>query len=404
MTVSARSASQPIIALHAPEIGERELERVRDCLARGWISSAGAVTDEFECAVARYVGVRHAVAVSSGTAALHTALLVAGVGPDDEVVVPSLTFIASVNAIAYCGARPVFVDVSPDTWTLDPDKTVTFLRQECDVRNGRLVNRATGRRVAAVMAVHVLGHPVDLDPILEAARARGVITIEDAAESLGAAYRDRKVGGLADLACLSFNGSKVVTTGGGGMVLTDSDGWAARARHLTTQARSDDREYVHDEVGYNYRLPAINAAIGIAQMERLPEILERKRRVAERYREGLAGLPLVAPAPEAAWARSTFWLYTVRLKDLRLPALRDRLLDSMRQEGIEARPLWRPIHLAPMYAAAQRYHLDHTEDIYRTAVSLPSSPGLVREDQRLVISVLERSLAEGTAGKDTSWV
>lgn len=390
MTRPAQSLARMTIGLHSPEIGAEEWRRVRECLEHGWISSAGDVTGEFERRVADYVGVAHAVAVSSGTAALHTALMIAGVGSGDEVIVPSLTFVASVNAIAYCGARPVFMDVSPSTWTMDVEKTRDFLRGECVRRDdGRLVNRKTGNRIAAVLPVHILGHPVDMDPLLEAAGE--VPVIEDAAESLGATYRGRQVGALGAAACLSFNGSKVVTTGGGGIVLTNSEAWARRARHITTQARTDPREYIHDEIGYNYRLPAINAAIGNAQMERLPDLLARKRAVAMRYRAALEGLSGVELMHEASWARSIFWLYTVRFVDGGV-ARRNGVLDALNSAGIEARPLWRPSHLLPMYAAAERYHLDHTERIYETAVSLPSSPGLTEVEQELVVTIMKGRL------------
>lgn len=394
MTRPADSLPRTAISLHAPEIGPEEWQRVRACLERGWISSAGEVTTEFERRIADYVGVRYAVAVSSGTAALHTALMVAGVGPGDEVLVPSLTFVASVNAIAYCGASPVFMDVTPTTWTMDVEKTVQFLLCECERRDSQLVNRATGRRIAAVLPVHILGHPVDMGPLLEA--AGDVPVVEDCAESLGAAYRGRNVGALGSAGCLSFNGSKVVTTGGGGAVLTNSEAWARRARHLTTQARTDPREYIHDEVGYNYRLPAINAAIGTAQIDRLPDLLARKRAIAMRYAAALQDLPDVELMVEAPWGRSIYWLYTVRVNGGDGPARRNALLTSLNEAGIEARPLWRPSHLLPMYSAAQRYHLEHAERIYQTAVSLPSSPGLSLEDQERVTSVF-RSAAIATA-------
>jgi perosamine synthetase len=385
------------IALHNPEIGEREWESVRDCLQRGWISSAGEVTEQFERRVADYVGIGHGVAVSSGTSALHVSLLVAGVGAGDEVVVPSLTFIASVNAIAYCGAAPVFIDCTPESWTLDPAKTVAFLREECDVIDGVTRNRRTGRRLAAILAVHVLGHPVDLDPVLEEARPRGIPVIEDAAESLGARYKGRAVGAIGDIASLSFNGSKIVTTGGGGMVLTNVKAWAQRARHLTTQARTHRVEYIHDEIGFNYRLPAVNAAIGIAQMERLPDMLARKRRLADVYSRELGGVRGLRLPIEAPWALSTYWLYTVRLDAAGAPGTRDRVLACLHEAGIEARPVWRPIHLLPMYAAAQRFALEYSDAIYETAISLPSSPGLTHDEQAFVTGALRQALEDRPA-------
>lgn len=378
------------IGLHTPEIGREEWERVRECLERGWISSAGEVTNEFERGVAKYLGVKHAIAVSSGTSALHVALLVAGVERGDEVIVPSMTFVASVNAITYCGATPVFVDVTADTWTLDVAKVASFLAEQCETRAGATFNRASGARIAAILPVHILGHPVDMDPLVLAAGA--IPIVEDAAESLGARYKGRMVGSLGSAACLSFNGSKIVTTGGGGMVVTDNDVWARRIRHLTTQARTDPREYIHDEVGYNYRLPAINAAIGIAQIERLPALLERKVAVAAYYRDLLAGVPGLQVMPSASWAEPTWWLYTVRVDDAAPPARRDAALDALIGAGAEARPLWRPSHMLPMYAGAERYRLEHTEPLYRTAISLPSSPGITREEQDLIISTLRASL------------
>ena len=391
------SVSRARIPLHAPEIGEREWQSVHDCLRRGWISSAGEVTEQFERCVAEYIGVRHGIAVSSGTSALHVALLVAGVDRGDEVLVPALTFVASVNAVAYCGANPVFLDCSAASCTLDPAKTVAFLREECVTADGVTRNRRSGRRIAAIVAVHVLGHPVDLDPVLAEARARGIPVVEDGAESLGAQYRGRAAGSLADIACLSFNGSKIVTTGGGGMVLTDVDTWAKRARHLTTQARVDGRGYFHDEIGFNYRLPAINAALGIAQMERLPDLLARKRRLAETYRRELGAVQGVRHVTEAPWALSTFWLYTILVAGG--AERRDRLVNRMHDAGIEARPLWRPIHLLPMYAEAQRYRLEHVEAIYAGAISLPSSPGLTEDEQAFVISTVRDAVERESASE-----
>ncbi len=378
------------IGLHTPEIGREEWERVRACLERGWISSAGEVTNEFERGVAKYLGVAHAIAVSSGTSALHVALLVAGVERGDEVIVPSMTFVASVNAITYCGAKPVFIDVTAETWTLDVAKVASFLVEHCETRDGATFNRSSGARIAAILPVHILGHPVDMDPLVLAAGA--IPIVEDAAESLGARYKGRMVGSLGAAACLSFNGSKIVTTGGGGMVVTDNDAWARRIRHLTTQARTDPREYIHDEVGYNYRLPAINAAIGIAQIERLPALLARKVAVAAYYRDALAGVPGLHVMPSASWAEPTWWLYTVRVDDDAPPARRDAALDALIGAGAEARPLWRPSHMLPMYAGAERYRLEHTEPLYRTAISLPSSPGITREEQDLIIATLRTSL------------
>src|SRR5690606_28626820 len=268
------------IPLSAPEIGGNEWQYVRECLDTGWVSSVGAFVDHFEAALAAHTGRRYAVATVNGTSALHAALVATGIGDHDEVIVSTLTFIAPANAIRYTGAAPVFVDADPHYWQMDPDKLRHLLERQCAWRAGALYNRSTGRRVRAIMPVDVLGHPVDLDAIVEIARRYELIVIEDASESLGAEYRGAPVGRHGDIVCFSFNGNKIVTAGGGGMLLTDHAEWARRARHLTTQARADPVEYVHDRVGYNYRLTNLQAAVGVAQLERLGHAVAAKRRIA----------------------------------------------------------------------------------------------------------------------------
>jgi perosamine synthetase len=303
--------AEGVIPLCVPVLGGNEWRYVKECLDTGWVSSVGPFVDRFESVVADFVGARHAVATASGTAALHVALLVAGVQPGDEVLVSALTFIAPANAVRYVGAWPVFMDAEPGFWGMDPGKVVDFLEKECGWREGTLYNKTTGRRVKAIVPVHVVGHPVDMDLIREAARKFNLVVIEDAAESLGAKYRGHMVGRLGDIACFSFNGNKVITTGGGGMIVTDNEEWAHRARYLTTQAKDDPVEYVHQEVGYNYRLTNVQAALGCAQMEQLPGYVAAKRRVAARYTETLTGTPGITPMREAPWAFGTFWMYTV---------------------------------------------------------------------------------------------
>src|SRR5271157_5808253 len=242
------------IPLIVPEISGNVWRYVKECLDTNWVSSVGSYVDRFERMVAQHVRTKHAVATVNGTAALHIALLVAGVQPNDEVVVSTLTFIAPVNAIRYVGAWPVFIDAEPDYWQVDPSGVVDFLEQGCRWHKGALHNRLTGRRVSAVIPVHILGHPVDLDPILEVARKYGLKVIEDATEGLGATYRGRPLGSIGDIGCFSFNGNKIITTGGGGMLATSNEEWAQKAKYLTTQAKDDPTEYVHSEIGYNYRL------------------------------------------------------------------------------------------------------------------------------------------------------
>jgi perosamine synthetase len=376
------------IPLHVPEIRGREWNYIRECLETNWVSSVGAFVDRFEGMVAERVGRTHAVATVNGTAALHTALMVSGIGENDEVLVPALTFIASANAVRYTGAWPVFLDVDPETWQLDPDQVRNFLQKGCRGDSGNLLNKATGRRVRAIMPVHILGHPVDMDPIMELAGSYDLVVIEDAAEGLGALYRDRPVGSAGHIACFSFNGNKIITTGGGGMLVTDDRQWAERARHLTTQAKSDPVEYEHDVVGYNYRLTNIQGAMGCAQMELLDDYIERKRRIAKRYCSALGDVVGITPMPEAPWASSTFWMYTILVDQNRYGADSRGLLRFLGDRNIMSRPLWQPLNLSPAFADIPSAECSISEDIYSRALSIPCSVGLTDEDQARVIDTL----------------
>ena len=385
-----------MIPLSVPEIRGNEWTYVRECLDTGWVSSAGAFVERFERSVADAVGARHAVATASGTAALHIAMLLAGVEPGDEVLVSSLTFIAPANAVRYAGAWPVFIDAEPEFAQMDVQRAIEFLTDGCERRGDALHDRATGRRVRAVLPVHILGHPVDLDPLLDVARRLGLAVIEDATESLGATYRDRTVGRLGDVACFSFNGNKLVTTGGGGMLVTDDDAMAARARYLTTQAKDDPIEYVHHAIGYNYRLTNIQAAIGVAQMEQLGEFLDAKRRIASRYDSALRGIPGLAPMREAAWARSAWWMYTIQVHAAEYGMGSRELMHALESRGIQTRPLWQPLHLSPAHADTPRMSCPVAERLNETSLSLPCSVGLGEQDQGAVIAAL-RSLAASAA-------
>ncbi len=390
-----RSSADPVpvaemIPLCVPEIRGNEWLYIKDCLDTGWISSVGSYVDRFERMVADRVGAAHAVATVNGTAALHIALQLAGVERDDEVLVSSLTFIAPANAIRYLGAWPVLVDAEPQYWQWDPGRVADFLLIECHFANGELRNKVSGRRVKALVPVHVLGHPVDLAPLLDLAREFGLRIVEDATESLGATYHGRPVGHLADLACFSFNGNKLLTTGGGGMIVTDNPDWARRAKYLTTQAKDDPVEYVHHEVGYNYRLTNVLAAMGCAQMELLDEYVAAKRRIAARYRESLADLSGLALMAEAEWAFSTFWMYTVLIDEKTFGCSSRALLARLHAQNIQTRPLWQPLHLSPAHAGAQFLHSGVSERLYRDALSLPCSVGLQPEQQDRVIDAIAK--------------
>ncbi|MBI4367482.1 MAG: LegC family aminotransferase [Deltaproteobacteria bacterium] len=378
------------IPLCDPTLGGNEWQYVRECLDTNWVSSAGPFVHRFEQEMARYVGAQYAVAVVNGTAALHVALQVAGIRPNDEVVMPALTFIAPANAVRYCGAWPVFLDVDPQFWQMDPQRLADFLNGACRYREGGLWNKTTGRRVRGILPVHALGHPVDMDPVMELSRKYGLIVIEDATESLGAEYRGKKVGTLGDLSCLSFNGNKLITTGGGGMVLTDRREWAEKVRYLTTQAKDDPIGYVHNEIGYNYRLTNIQAAVGCAQLERIDEHIAAKRRIAARYTQAFAETAGLLCMREAPWARSVFWLFTILLDPARCGLGNRRLLDRLDAAGIQTRPLWQPLHLSPAHRGCPAYQCDEAARIADRSLSLPSSVALREEEQCRVIQAVQR--------------
>lgn len=382
-----------IIPLCVPEIRGNAWKYVKECLDLNWISSVGPFVDRFETMVSTYIGTKYAVATVNGTAALHIALMVAGVESGDEVLVSDLTFVAPANAVRYVGAWPVFIDAEPDFWQMDPQKVSDFLEKECVWTNGSLTNRSTGRRVKAIIPVHILGHPVDMDAILQTARKYGLVVIEDATESLGGDYKGRRVGHLGDIACFSFNGNKIISTGGGGMIVTDNEAWARKARYLTTQAKDDPVEFVHNEIGYNYRLSNMQAALGCSQMELLDEYVGIKRRIADQYISEFKKLEAVKPMREAPWASSIFWMFTVLIsqdsqKDSR------KLLKYLESAGIQTRPLWRPMHMLPAHESAQAYKIQYAEKLYWQSLSLPSSVGLLDAELNQVIEVIKNFFAE----------
>ena len=391
-------AAPGFIPLCVPEMGGKEWEYVKECLDTNWVSSVGSYVDRFESELAAYVGSAHGVAVTSGTAALHIALLVAGVQPDDEVLVSTLTFIAPANAIRYCQAWPVFMDAEPQYWQMDVAKVAAFLEAECVWSDGELRNRTTQRRVKALLPVDVLGHPVDMDPLLELARRYNLVVVEDSTESLGAQYNGHIAGKLGDIACFSFNGNKLMTTGGGGMIVTDNQGWANRARYLTTQAKDDPIEYVHNEVGYNYRLTNIQAAMGCAQLECLEQALAAKHSIAQTYKDALSEVPGISAMPQAPWVVSAFWMYTILLDEAVLGVGSRELLRYLGDQGIQTRPLWQPLHQSKAHNGSQSYRCQVSEALHRDALSLPCSVGLTQSEQQRVIGTLLQSLSLGQTG------
>jgi dTDP-4-amino-4,6-dideoxygalactose transaminase len=384
------SSSDPRIPLAIPTIGGNAAAYLQDCLDTNFVSSVGPYVERFERAFAARVGARYAVACASGTAALHLALLVLDVGPGDDVLVADLTFVASVNPIVYVGARPVLVDVESRTYGMDPALVVAELER-----------RAAGgeRQPAAIEIVHLLGQPADMGPVLEAAARHGIPVVEDASEALGATYKGdgelagRAVGSIGRLGAFSFNGNKLITTGGGGMVVTDDEALARRARHLSTQARLPGLAYDHDEVGYNYRLTNLAAALGLAQLEQLDELLAARRRIAARYDAAIATIPGLRPAPRLEDSAASYWLYTTALATPD-EARRDALLAGLIERGIEARPIWRPIHATQRYAQALRLGGAVADAIFAAGFCLPSSSSLSEHDQDRVIDALREVVAD----------
>lgn len=379
------------IPLCVPHLGGREAEYVTECFDTNFVSSVGPFVGRFEQSIADYLGGSFAVAAVNGTAALHLALLAAGVERDDEVLVSSLSFVAPANAVRYCGAWPVFIDAVPSYWQMDTARVQEFLEGDCEIRGEATINRRTGRRVHAIIPVHILGHPVEMEPIVELARRFRLVVVEDATESLGASYRGKMVGTLGDIACLSFNGNKLITTGGGGMVVTRNKKWSDRCRYLSTQAKDDPVEYIHGAVGYNYRLTNIAAALGCAQMERIPEHIAAKRRIAAAYAKAIAAIDGLEVQGEAPWADSIFWLTTIRVNRTIYGLGSRDLMRLLQRRGISSRPLWQPLHLSPSQKQARISNQPAcpvAEQIAEEALSLPSSVGLTESEQSRVVAAL----------------
>ena len=351
------------IPVYQPDLSGNEKRYVLECLDSTWISAKGRFIGEFEDRFSAFVGSKHAIGVCNGTVALHLALVTLGIGPGDEVIVPTLTYIAAVNAIAYTGATPVFVDSLPDTWQMDP----------ADVRR-KLTPRTKG-----IMAVHLYGHACDMDALVALAREHDVFLIEDCAEAFGSRYKGQHVGTFGDIACFSFFGNKTITTGEGGMVVTSDKTLFERARHFKGQGLAAHREYWHDVIGFNYRMTNICAAIGLAQLERAEEFIAKKRELAKAYREQFAGMP-VEFLGESGDVTSSFWMISLLVPGA---AVRDPLRQHLAGLGIETRPLFYPVHTMPMYAARYQRH-PVAENLAWRGINLPSWPGLTSEQMQVI--------------------
>lgn len=373
-----------MIPLFEPFIDPSDWDYVKKCLESGWVSSAGPDITEFENRIADFTRVDYAVATVNGTAALHLALLGAGVVETDLVICPTLTFIATANAVKYIGASPVLVDADEDSWQMNSRLVEKWLTEETVHNNGKWIHRTMNRRIGAIVLTHVLGGMGDMDEWLRISERWKIPVIEDAAEALGSTYKGRFAGSFGRAGILSFNGNKIITTGGGGMILTSDRGLAQKVRHLSTQAKASAKEYIHDEPGFNYRMPNLNAALGLAQFAKLGEFLRKKRAAACMYQERLAGYSgLIGFQHHHVASDSNQWLFTIRTKE------KDALLQRLEENDVQARALWKPVHLqTPYHKEIYITERDMAGKLYNSCVSLPGSVNLTEEQIARICNII----------------
>lgn len=363
------------IPLHEPNLDTgNEKEYVSQCITSGWVSSVGSYVDDFAVKLAEQCKSGFAIPTVNGTSALHIALKLAGIKEGDEVLMPALTFVATANAVSYCGAIPHFVDVEEVSLGIDSNSLSEYLSQTTNRTKQGLINKFTGRKITAVVPVHVFGHPVDMEPLLELAKEFDLVVVEDAAAGLGSYYKDKPLGSIGKLSAISFNGNKIITTGSGGGVLTNDPKLAEQARHLTTTAKlSHAWKIEHDEVGFNYRMANINAALGCAQLEKLEYFVELKRKLAERYSQAFSQLSSVKFFKEASYAKSNYWLNSILL-DIDCLEQRDTILAELNEAGFLCRPVWTLLNKLSIYSHCPAMDLTISETLEKKIINLPSSP------------------------------
>lgn len=381
-----------MIPLSVPTIRGNEWKYVKSCLDTNWVSSAGEFVNRFEEEICQYTGAQHAISCINGTAALHTCLIIAGVERGDEVLVPTLSFIAPVNAVHYIGAEPVFMDCD-EFYNIDAEKVLDFIEKETVFKSGRTYNKRTGRRISAIVPVHIFGNSVELEAITSVCEARKISIIEDATESLGSFYtdgglKDRYTGTIGDMGCFSFNGNKIITTGGGGMIVTNNIEYAERARYLTTQAKDDPVRYIHDAVGYNYRMTNIQAAVGVAQLEQLGSYIETKRDNHAKYKSVIDNIPGMTLADPPPYAQSNFWFYCLQIEKEILGRDREELMNFLTEQGIQSRPVWFPNHLQKPYQHCQSFQISTADELIDKTLNIPCSVSLTEDELETVIRSL----------------
>jgi len=372
------------IPLSVPHLNGNEWEYIKECLDTNWVSSAGKYVDKFENNLAEYIGSKNDVATVNGTAAIHTALKILGVEAGDTVLVPALTFIATVNPVAYCGAKPVFVDSELDTYNMDPAKL--------EAKIVKLIDK--DQKPKAVIVVHLYGQPAKIKEIAEVCDKYDVYLIEDATESLGSKYKDQMTGTFGDIGCFSFNGNKLITTGGGGMLVTDNDQWAEKARYLTTQAKDDAVQFIHHEVGYNYRLTNIQAAMGVAQLEQIDAFIVKKREINDFYYENLNSIEGITVTRELDDSYSNYWLSTMLVDENKFGVDSKKLYKRLRSEGIMVRPFFKPINEMPMYSN-NNFNGENTQKLWEEGICLPSSVNLKQDELIHIITSIKEIKFKG---------
>lgn len=360
-----------MLLLSGPNLSGNEMKYVSECIETGWVSSVGSYVDKFEKMTAESAGSKYAVATSSGTAALHIALLLLGVRSEDLVIVPNVTFVATLNAVKYTGASPVLIDANPEDWQMDLRLLKEFLETQTEIRNNNCYHKKTGKRIPVIMPVHVLGNMCDMDQMISICSQYHLTILEDSTEALGSYYKGKHSGTFGKLGTFSYNGNKIITTGGGGMIVTDDEALAKKAKHLTTQAKADSFEYFHDETGYNYRLVNISAAIGVAQMEQLPQFLARKKDIISFYTSALDGVGDITFQKVHQDVNPNWWMPTIRTEKQR------EVLQVLNASNMQSRPLWIPMNQLPMFKNEIYFNVaDRSSQLYKTCLSIPCSTNI----------------------------
>jgi len=381
-----------MIPLSVPSIQGNEWKYIKECLDTEWVSSAGKYVDLFEEKICEFTGAKYAVACVNGTAALHISLILAGVKPEEEIIVPTLTFISPINVIRYCNAHPIFMDAD-DFYNIDVEKTIRFIEEETIFKDGFTYNRKTNRKISAIIPVHIFGNAVDMEKLVSICKERNIKIIEDATESLGTIYTKGKfvgkhTGTIGEFGCLSFNGNKIITTGGGGMILTENKEYFEKAKYLTTQAKDDTLRYIHNEIGYNYRLTNIQAALGVAQLEQLPEYLEIKRNNYWIYKDEIDKIKGLHLAETPEYADTNHWMYALQIDKSGYGKDREELMKYLLDHKIQTRPVWYLNHLQKPYKNCQTYKIEKAFELLEKTLNIPCSVNLSSEDVKRVLDLL----------------